>query len=404
MGQHRGLPGSSYPADYSASAEDTSSQRNRKRPKHKKHHVLYDVLLEVLRYILWFGGGVALVFIAKEVIDFGGNGGGTIDGTVSISDSELAIRNLSSAQDTVAIAGTTGDGEKVPFNLTDQGFMKVNWEGDIILNVDNTTVNGIQISVIDSNIEELKGSAAQGTTSIVISGHAENMPSNSTWIVSPLADASTYGQLDDNLFKLIPTTLTVLCDSAEDAVGGSGANSVMLTGLNSDYGFVSEVVYLNGTYTSSVPFMRLTTATVHTAGTLRPGTNVGDIYIVTAGEGRSGSLARIPAGIGASRTAMYTIPAGKVGAIRQIKAVVQQNSFSAQYRSTLHVYSQQQSAAAISEVSMALVEGTLDNQYLSYLGPFEEKTDLYMTLSNLNTDNGDTIYAYVYLSFVISDA
>lgn len=107
----------------------------------------------------------------------------------------------------------------------------------------------------------------------------------------------------------------VSSSSTNDTSAGTGARTVFIQGLDSNYLPLSETVTLNGQtqVSTSGSFLRVFRAYVVTAGS--GGTNAGDIYVGTTGASSgvpTGTFyAKIAAGEGQTLMAVYTVPAGK---------------------------------------------------------------------------------------------
>ncbi len=108
---------------------------------------------------------------------------------------------------------------------------------------------------------------------------------------------------------------------ADDDSGGAGAQKIIVEGLDSNWVEASEEITLAGASVSSATstsFIRVHRAYVTDAGAYT-GTNTGAILVETTG----GTLvAEIPAGLGQTQMAIYTIPAGKTGYLVRLKAIV----------------------------------------------------------------------------------
>jgi len=103
---------------------------------------------------------------------------------------------------------------------------------------------------------------------------------------------------------------------ADDTSAGTGARTVLITGLDADYAVISETVTMNGqtAVTTTNSFLRVNSMLVTTAGTSLA--NEGVIYIGT-GTVTSGVPATIynviAAGFNNATSSQYTIPAGYTG-------------------------------------------------------------------------------------------
>lgn len=119
-----------------------------------------------------------------------------------------------------------------------------------------------------------------------------------------------------------PTSASVVniisSSSTDDDSANTGAETVVIQGLDGDYNEVEETLSTNGTnsVTGSQSFLR-----VHRAFVASGVTNVGDIDI------RHGTtvVCQIAADMGQSQVAYYTIPAGKSGYLRSFAATMNKN-------------------------------------------------------------------------------
>jgi hypothetical protein len=110
--------------------------------------------------------------------------------------------------------------------------------------------------------------------------------------------------------------MTVSSADADDTSAGTGARTVLITGLDSNYAVISETVTMNGqtAVTTTNSFLRINAMLVTTAGTSLA--NEGIIYI-GSGTVTSGVPATIynviAAGFNNATSSQYTIPAGYTG-------------------------------------------------------------------------------------------
>ena len=124
--------------------------------------------------------------------------------------------------------------------------------------------------------------------------------------------------LGSGLTEQIPTssttafTVTVSSASANDTAAGTGARTVLLSGLDANWNLQSETITLNGQtgVTSANSYIFVNTLQVITSGS--GGTNAGIIYIgtgtITAGVPATKYVA-ILAGYGISRSGFFAVPA-----------------------------------------------------------------------------------------------
>jgi len=110
--------------------------------------------------------------------------------------------------------------------------------------------------------------------------------------------------------------MTVSSADADDTSAGTGARTVLITGLDANYAVISETVTMNGqtAVTTTNSFLRINSMLVTTAGTSLA--NEGIIYI-GSGVLTSGVPATIynviAAGFNNATSSQYTIPAGYTG-------------------------------------------------------------------------------------------
>ena len=125
------------------------------------------------------------------------------------------------------------------------------------------------------------------------------------------------------------TTLEVASSSGSDDAGSTGALTLTIEGLDSDYVELTETITMDGQtpVTTTGQFLFVNRAYVATGGTA--GWNVGDIYIAddstawTSGVPNTATAvqAKISATQGETQQAIYTVPAGKTGYITNVYVV-----------------------------------------------------------------------------------
>jgi len=179
-----------------------------------------------------------------------------------------------------------------------QNSMEYNAAGEPALRV-IANLNGWGIQVSNGDIE--------GVSYIEKFGRSSDIPNGDT---VTLWDGNT--RYD---YLTTAETVTVTSNSVDDAVGGAGANSVEIQGLDADYNVVLENVDLGAT--STTEFLRVFRVRVKHSGS--HGTNWGDISVVGGGK----TLAIIDGGpnnapgIGQTFMCVYTVPAGKTAYLTQ---------------------------------------------------------------------------------------
>lgn len=113
---------------------------------------------------------------------------------------------------------------------------------------------------------------------------------------------------------------------SDDASAGTGARTILISGLDDNWDEVVESVTLNGASASVATtslFYRVNSAEVLTVGTYS-GSNIGDIVIENTTSAQE--LAYIPSGLGNTQQAVYSVPADKTAYITKIKVSVGQGN------------------------------------------------------------------------------
>jgi len=109
-------------------------------------------------------------------------------------------------------------------------------------------------------------------------------------------------------FQAAATKLEILSASALDTAAGTGARTFTLTGLDTNYNPISEVLTMNGvTPVQSVnSYLRVNGLIMASGGSGQ--VNAGDVTLRVTGVGATQAIAR--AGYGYAKQAIYTVPAG----------------------------------------------------------------------------------------------
>jgi len=163
---------------------------------------------------------------------------------------------------------------------------------DFLIDVARGNVNGASI------IHKFGANAAIGTT------------------IKPVTTSGTYQT------PITSESLEILSDNALDAAAGSGARSVEVTGIDSNWDILKETVTLNGVtpVALSNTFRRVFRMRVKTSGTYATsiaGSHEGIITLRGAGAGVTWALIGFNEGfpLGSSEISVYTIPRGYEGII-----------------------------------------------------------------------------------------
>lgn len=205
--------------------------------------------------------------------------------------------------------------------------------------------------------------------------------------VSELSSLITYADLG------AAAKVQISSSSANDASAGTGARTVCLCGLDTNYVSQIEEINLNGQtqVESTKTFLRIFGAQIRKAGSGY--VNVGDIYVIKTGTGGTvsggvpGTLTsawvKIPAGLGNATSGMFTVPAGKRYQLKSVIASARGQSsdvflFSHDTQNTnsnaLHLELSHTINTSIAQLSIP----KFNDETLVYPIIFDEKTDIYL--------------------------
>ena len=165
-----------------------------------------------------------------------------------------------------------------------------------------------------------------------------------------------------------------------DTNGGTGAQTIRVIGLDENWAEATEDITLDGASASSATtttFIRILRAYVLTCGTYSA-TNTGDISIENTST--LNVISNIQAGFGQTQLSMYTIPAGYRGYLERLFVNVSGNKPSSMF------FWQRQNADDVTTpfTSKRILRPVYELQgpveyKLNSLGPFPEKTDLWLS-------------------------
>jgi hypothetical protein len=146
----------------------------------------------------------------------------------------------------------------------------------------------------------------QAHSVVTIAGYNSNV--DTSWaMITPVGNLS---------YPATALQMTVSSADADDTSAGTGARTVLITGLDANYAVISETVTMNGqtAVTTTNSFLRINSMLVTTAGTSLA--NEGIIYI-GSGTVTSGVPATIynviAAGFSNTTSSQYTVPVGYTG-------------------------------------------------------------------------------------------
>lgn len=188
--------------------------------------------------------------------------------------------------------------------------------------------------------------------------------------------------------------LEVFSGSVNDTSAGSGARTVTVFGLDSNYNMISETITLNGTTSvfSTQSFIRAHTAYVATSGgtVANSNTNAGDITIRMRTTTTVVFLI-IPTGYNQTNNAGYTIPAGYTGILKRIHGGIRSNLASV-VEVALWVR-QYGKAPRLRRPTTMTNTGELDDTMWGGI-VFPEKTDLHIRITSASTSNLEVVGGY----------
>lgn len=148
------------------------------------------------------------------------------------------------------------------------------------------------------------------TDSVIV--HKFGAINDVTTTLTPVSSSGTY-QTPATL-----TSLEIVSSDANDTSGGTGARTVAVTGLTTDYAEITETVSMNGTTAVALSnqfyrVYRIQVATSGTYATAAASSHAGTITVRTSGAGATWGLISIDAGfgLGQSEIGAYSVPAGK---------------------------------------------------------------------------------------------
>jgi hypothetical protein len=199
------------------------------------------------------------------------------------------------------------------------------------------------------------------------------------------------GTTSNYVYPSSAATLTVSSSSANDAAAGTGARTVLVTGLDANYAEVSETITLTGTtaVTTTNSYLRINEFTVLTAGS--GATAAGTLY-VGAGTVTSGVPATIYSlislGYNTSAQAVWTVPAGYTGYLTSCTWTA--GNTTANLLITGAILSRTTTGVFIIESTCKFNVGTSFDRHFDTPVPFAEKTDIEMRLGSSTAGSAGT--------------
>jgi len=204
---------------------------------------------------------------------------------------------------------------------------------------------------------------------------------------------------------------SIVSDSADDDLGGLGAEVVTIGGLDNDWNEITEDVVLNGTsaVTTTQSFLRVNRAYVKQVG-IAPGANVnsnrGNLTIRETGT--STVQAFIEAELGQTQGSHYSVPAGKTAVIMSASV-----SSSSDKAASVVEFMQRQWTLPDANFPARRVALRVDSPGAPFVVPFQygirvtERSDMWAlayapTASGANQPAVNVTYQFLLLPFVIA--
>lgn len=179
----------------------------------------------------------------------------------------------------------------------------------------------------------------------------------------------------------------VVSTSANDTAGGTGAQSVVIDQLDDNYAVISsQTVATNGTTPVPVPINGKRTNGFRVGAAGSGGTNDGDITLrVVAG---AVPQSRIPAGVGISRQAVYTVRAGHTLFVTSLVTGINRNTGVGRFASWATMF---RTSAGVTRLPLELpISDGPPYRHEGFMPiPVAEKTDFTMRWTSVSTDNTD---------------
>tara|TARA_R110000803_G_scaffold172083_2_gene235003 strand:+ start:436 stop:1785 length:1350 start_codon:yes stop_codon:yes gene_type:complete len=183
-------------------------------------------------------------------------------------------------------------------------------------------------------------------------------------------------------------TMFVSSSSANDANSGTGANTILIQGLDEDYNEIEETIILNGQtqVTTQLSYLRVYRAYVTLAGS--GGTSGGTIYV-----GSSGSTSGVPDGTvyaslalgNQTQIAAYTVPAGHTLYLDEINFTAALNTANKRVNASFHTRDFGSNVFRARFINV--LQSSQLKQEFKYPQAFAEKTDMECRVYTDSTNN-----------------
>tara|TARA_R110000796_G_scaffold15206_3_gene48759 strand:- start:505 stop:1854 length:1350 start_codon:yes stop_codon:yes gene_type:complete len=172
-------------------------------------------------------------------------------------------------------------------------------------------------------------------------------------------------------------TMFVSSSSVNDTSGGTGANTILIQGLDEDYNEIEETVALNGQtqVATQLSYLRVYRSYVTLAGSA--GTSGGTVYIAA-----SGSASGVPTGAvyaslalgNQTQIAAYTVPAGYTLYLDEINFTAALSTANKRVNASFHT--REFGSNVFRTRFINVLQSSQLKQLFKYPQPFAEKTDM----------------------------
>ena len=183
-------------------------------------------------------------------------------------------------------------------------------------------------------------------------------------------------------------TMFVSSSSVNDTSGGTGANTILIQGLDEDYNEIEETVALNGQtqVATQLSYLRVYRSYVTLAGSA--GTSGGTVYIAA-----SGSASGVPTGAvyaslalgNQTQIAAYTVPAGYTLYLDEINFTAALSTANKRVNASFHT--REFGSNVFRARFINVLQSSQLNQLFKYPQPFAEKTDMECRVYTDSTNN-----------------
>lgn len=186
-------------------------------------------------------------------------------------------------------------------------------------------------------------------------------------------------------FPAAAVEINVVSNNAADTDGGTGAETILVTGLDSNFEEKTESFTLNGiTPVSNGSFWtRISKVEVTSAGS--GGANAGVIDVYESGD-PTAIYASIAIGKNRSDMAVYTIPAGKTGYIIKKGFQTYDGDPTTQNNSQIEFFARPSGGVFQSVDVIAAADNNSTNDKYYYSEPLTEQTDVRVDVVDLDAD------------------